>query len=273
LGDNANAKRAAEQAVALYRQTGDRRGLAFALVILAYPLEFLGERVQAEAALHEAYGIARAEGDVYVMCRSLNRLARVVVDLYDDLNLPQAYLEESIQLARGAGLRSQEAQAIEISGVIAAHRKDYDLARQHYRQSLSIYEEIGAPFNAILEKSNLAHLERQLGQYARALDYYRETIAAFHGMGQMGAVAHQLECFGFIALAQDENERALALFAAADQLRGKSSTPMTPDEQRYFDEQLGKLRQNLDPFRFSSIWSEGGGMTVEQAIQSALDPY
>ena len=38
LGDNANAKRVAEESVALYRQSQDRRGLAFALVILAYPL-------------------------------------------------------------------------------------------------------------------------------------------------------------------------------------------------------------------------------------------
>ncbi len=270
LGDNANARRVAEEAVSLYRQAGDRRGLAFALVILAYPLEFLGERAQAEAGLHEAYGIARAEGDVYVMCRALNRLARVVVDLYNDPALPQAYVEESIRLAKGAGLRSQEAQAIEVLGVIAAHRNEHDMARRLFRESLAIYEEIGAPFNAILEKSNLAHLERRVGEYARALEYYRETIAAFRDIGQVGAVAHQLECFGFIALARQENERALTLFAAADRLREKSATPMTPDEQRYFDEQLAQLRQQLDPGRFGSVWAQGSALTMEQAIQLAL---
>jgi predicted ATPase/class 3 adenylate cyclase len=270
LGDNLSARRAAEEAVVLYRRSPDRGGLAFALVILAYPLEFLGERAQAEAALHEAYGIARAASDIYVMCRALNRLAGVVVDLYQDVNLSQAYLDESIQLARRAGLRSQEAQAIEISGVIARHRKDYDLARRLFRQSLEIYEEIGAPFNAVLEKSNLAHLERQLGEYGRALEYYRETIVAFRDIGQMGAVAHQLECFGFIAMARHENERALALFAAAGGLREKSATPMTPDEQRYFDEQLRILRQHVSPARFGSIWSQAGAQTVEQAIQLAL---
>ncbi len=89
LGDNANAKRVAEESVALYRQSQDRRGLSFALVVLAYPLEFLGERVQAEAVLQESYTIARAEGDVYVICRSLNRLARVIIDLHHDLDLSQ----------------------------------------------------------------------------------------------------------------------------------------------------------------------------------------
>jgi tetratricopeptide (TPR) repeat protein len=112
LGDNANAKRVAEESVTLYRQSQDRRGLAFALVILAYPLEFLGERMRAEAVLQESYSIARDEGDIYVICRSLNILARVIIDLHNDLELSQRYVEESLRLAREAGLRSQEAQAV-----------------------------------------------------------------------------------------------------------------------------------------------------------------
>ena len=221
MGDNASAKRVAEESVALYRQSQDRGGLAFALVILAYPLEFLGELAQAEAALQESYAIARTEGDVYVICRSLNRLARVIIDLYHDLNLAQSYMEESCRLAKEAGLRSQEAQAAEILGFIAAHRNDYDAARAYVRESMDIYQEIGATFNVILEKSNLAHLERKLGNHTEALEYYRETILAFRDIGQRGAVAHQLECFGFMALAQNNVERALRLFAAASALREK----------------------------------------------------
>ncbi|MGE5377369.1 MAG: adenylate/guanylate cyclase domain-containing protein [Bacteroidota bacterium] len=124
LGDNVNAKQAAEESVALYRQSQDRRGLAFALVVLAYPLEFLGLRQEAEAALHESYSLAQNEGDVYGVCRSLNRLARVIVQLYHDPDLAQQYVEESLRLAREAGLRSQEAQASEILGFIAIQRND-----------------------------------------------------------------------------------------------------------------------------------------------------
>ncbi|HEY6073990.1 MAG TPA: tetratricopeptide repeat protein, partial [Anaerolineales bacterium] len=202
LGDNASARRVAEESVALFRAGQDRRGLAFALVILAYPLEFLGERLLAEAALHESYSLAREEQDVYLMCRALNRLARVTVREYHDLTLSRTYLEESIRLAKAGGLRSQEAQAVEILGLIAADRNDYDEARSDFQQSLRLYDEIGATFNVTLEKSNLAHLERRLGQYSKALEYYRETIVEFRDIGQIGAVAHQLECFGFIALAQ-----------------------------------------------------------------------
>jgi predicted ATPase len=271
LGDNANAKRVAEESVALYRQSQDRRGLSFALVVLAYPLEFLGERVRAEAVLRESNAIARAEGDIYVICRSLNILARVIVDLHHDLDLSQRYVEESYRLAREAGLRSQEAQASEILGSIAIHRNDYDEARSHFRESLRVYQEAGATFNVILEKSNLAHLERQLVNYADALEYYHETIVAFRDIAQIGAVSHQLECFGFIALAQNQNERALQLFAAANALREKAGTPRMPDEQIYYDDQLNVLRQEMDSKVYESIWSTGHAMSMDQAIQKALE--
>jgi len=241
-------------------------------------LEFLGERVQAEAVLQESYSIARAEGDVYVICRSLNILARVVSSLHQDRDLAQHYVEESYRLAKEAGLRSQEAQSSEILGFIAIDGGDYAAARAHFKESARVYEEIGAAFNVILEKSNLAHLERRASHYEPALEYYRETIVAFRDMGQTGAVAHQLECFGFIALAQNQNkrsspadERALQLFAAANALREKAGTPMRPDEQTYFDEQLKVLREKIDVLLFDSIWSTGYIMTIEQAIEFALE--
>lgn len=271
LGDNVSAKRVAEESVALYRQSQDRRGLAFALIVLAYPLEFLGEREQAEAALQESYSIGRAEGDTYILCRALNRLGHVIVDLYQDLSLAQRYVEDSLRLAKEAKLRSQEAQAFEILGFIATHRNDGESARKYLMESVEAYEAIGASFNVILEKSNLAHLERKLGNYERALEYYRETIVAFRDMGQTGAIAHQLECFGFIALAQNENERALQLFAAANALREKSGTFMTPDEQSYFDEQLKNLHTKMDLKQYDAIWFKGHSMKMEDAIQFALD--
>jgi tetratricopeptide (TPR) repeat protein len=198
-------------------------------------------------------------------------LGRVIVDLHHDLDLSQGYVEESYRLARETGLRSQEAQASEILGFIAANRNDYDAARSHLKESLGVYQEIGATFNVILEKSNLAHLERKLGNYADALEYYRETIIAFRDIAQTGAVSHQLECFGFIALAQNQYERALQLFAAANTLREKGGTPMTPDEQVYFDVQLKSLREKMASMKFDSVWSKGHVMMMEQGIAFALE--
>jgi predicted ATPase/class 3 adenylate cyclase len=271
LGDNTNGKRVAEESIALFRQSQDKSGLAYALVVSAHPHEFLGERLQAEAALMESIAIARTEKNAFVLASALNYLTRITLDLHGDIEAAERYADEAIRISQEAGIEYAVMYAHEMKSVIAIHRKNYDEARTLIERALHACQELGAHFNAIVLKSNLAHMERGLGNHVIALDIYRETIVVFRDMGQTGAVAHQLECFGFIAIAQEQNERALQLFAAANTLREKGSTPMTPDEKVYFDEQLRGVRDRLDKTQFNSIWSNGRAMTMEQAIQLALE--
>ena len=271
LGDNINGKRVAEESVALFRESQDKSGLAYSVMVLAFPLEFLGERLEAEAALMESIAIARSEKNAFILASSLNNLTRVTLDLHGDTATAEQYADEAIRVSREAGVEWTVAVAYEMKGVVALHRENYDEARTFIEKAFHAYQEIGASFNVIVVKSNLAHMERKLGNYARALDLYRETIVAFRDVGQTGAVAHQLECFGFIALAQDYPERALQLFAAANALREKVGTPMTPDEQSYYDEQLKGLREEVNSKQLDVIWSRGSVMTMEQAIEYALE--
>jgi hypothetical protein len=138
-------------------------------------------------------------------------------------------------------------------------------------ESARVYEEVGASFNVVLEKSNLAHLERQTGEYGNALELYRETILAFRDIGQTGAVSHQLECFGFIATALDQNGQAMQLFAAAQALREKAGTPMRPEEKTYFDEQMKILRDKMESPTLEWIWSKGHTLSMDNAIKLAVE--
>jgi len=285
LGDNINGKRVAEESVALFRQSQDKSELAYSLLILAFPLEFLGERLQAEAALMESIAIARSEKNPFVLASSLNNLTRVTLELHGDIEAAERYADEAIRISQEAGVEWNVSVAHEMKGLIALHRKDYDEARTLFEKAINAYQETGASFNVIIAKSTLAHMERELGNYTIAQNLYRETIVAFRDVAQVGAVAHQLECFGFIALAQNQDkhsspedkrsspadERALQLFAAANALREKGGTPMTPDEQVFFDEQLKGLRGKMNPMKFDSTWSKGHLLTMEQAIEFALE--
>ena len=271
LGDNANGKRAAEESVALFRQSEDKGGLAYSLVILSNVLGFLGGHVQAETALMESVAIARSENNPFVLSSALNNLARLTVGLRGDLDAAARYADEAIRISQQVGIEWTAAVAYEVKSIIAVHQKDYQEARAWIEKALSAYQETGAPFNVLMGKSTWAHLERQLGNYAIALDIYRETIVDFRDVGHIGAVAHQLECFGFIALAQNHPERALQLFAAANALRERASTPMTHDEQIYLDEQLKGLRNELNSIQFDAIWSRGRAMTTGQAIEFAVE--
>ena len=48
-------------------------------------------------------------------------------------------------------------------------------------------------------------------------------------------------------------------------------SPMTSEEQAYFDEQMDVLRQDMDPGQFERIWNSGRALTMEKAVQFALE--
>ncbi|HET9589389.1 MAG TPA: tetratricopeptide repeat protein [Anaerolineales bacterium] len=270
LGREREAYDCAQQSIALYRQMDDKTGLASALLVASMPLESVGKLVQAEAALKEALALAQAARNAFIGNWILNNLARVTARLHRDIQTAWDLTEQAIRLSREAGMEWNVANAYEMRGFLAAYSGQYEQARDLFEKAMLAYQEVGAHFNVLLNKSNLAHLERQFGHYQQALERYRESIIGFRDVGQLGAVAHQLECFGFLAMAHDRNERALKLFAAADALRERVDSPMTLEEQTYFDEQINLLRRKLEAPHFDRIWSNGRALTMEQALELAL---
>ncbi len=119
-------------------------------------------------------------------------------------------------------------------------------------------------------QSELGHIARQVGDFAKALEIYRGTILRWQELGSRAAIANQLECFGFISLAQNQPCRAARLLGSAEALRQKISTAMTNWEHSEYDQAAALLRSSLDEAERNACWSAGRAMSMEQAIQLAL---
>ena len=271
--DNEHARRWAEQSVALYRQGGSRdtRGLSYALTILAQAQFFLGERDKADAFLKEAIGLSRVDNDVVGEVGAMSILVRVRAVMFGDLESARGYAEEGIRLAREAGLDQFASLMSYNLGLLAAYRLEAEEARLRFGEAIAGFEEYRAHFAILLAKSDLAHLERNVGNYPRALELYRETITAFRDVGQRGAVAHQLECFAFIAIAQNQFDRGVRLLGAAEAWRERGGTPMTPEELVSHQKQVAVAVERMDSELFDKTWAEGRALTMEQAIQYATE--
>jgi tetratricopeptide (TPR) repeat protein len=260
----------AEGSAALYRQLDDKSGLASALLVGSLALEAAGNLVQAETALKESLSLAQSEENGFIALWALTALARLTARLHGDIQAAWDLTDEALRLTNAAEVAGHVADVYEMRGSLAAYDGRYEEARLWFERAMDGYRAVGADFNVLLNKSNLAHLARQFGHYQEALERYRETIVGFHEVGQLGAVAHQLECFGFLAREDDQNERALKLFAAAEALRERVGSPMTSEEQTYFDEQIKTLRLKLEAHSFDRIWTNGRALTMEQALEFAL---
>ena len=119
--------------------------------------------------------------------------------------------------------------------------------------------------------SEIAHTKRATGNYAEAKQTYRETIKAYQDTGNRPAVAHQLECFAMIAVVDEEPQRAAKLFGAADAIREVTGHKPTDEEQAEEAQFISRLRAMITETEFNALWAAGKSMTMEQAIQLALE--
>jgi hypothetical protein len=119
--------------------------------------------------------------------------------------------------------------------------------------------------------SELGHIARDTRDLNQAKKIYNETIIGWQDLGHRPAIANQLECFAFIAITEEEPQRALKLLGAAEALREKIGSPMANYEVMEYDKEVAQLRAMLVETDFNKLWADGKSMTMEQAIQLALN--
>jgi len=271
-GDHHTGQTAAKKGVALARQLNNPLHLARTLHFLGMSSVFLGDVTLAFEALHESEAICRKFDYKDELASVLQSLAYATMEIHGSpaAKQLQSYMEESLALSRGSVDPEAAVRSEGILAKLAFYRGDLAEARKHADLMLDLHKEMGDQLSVTGHQSGMAHVARQLGNFDEALSLYRETLRDWQKIGHRGAVAHQLECFAFIAKAQEQGERAVKLMSAAEALREASSSPMTPQERVEYDNEVASLRTGMDEKSFVLLWEEGRAMTMEQAIEYAL---
>jgi tetratricopeptide (TPR) repeat protein len=272
-GDHRTGQTAARKGVALARKADDPLQLARALNFLGMSSAFLGDATLAFDSLHESEALCRKFGYNDDLAAILQSLAYATLEIHgaQAAEQLQSYMEESLALSQGSVDPEAAVRTEGILARLAFFRGDMVEARKHADLMLNLHREMGDQLSVTGHQSGMAHVARQMGNYEEALALYRETLPDWQKIGHRGAVAHQLECFAFIAKAQEQGERAVKLMSAAEELREASSSPRTPQEQIEYDKELAGLRAGMNEKIFDLLWEEGRSMTMEQAIELALE--
>ena len=271
LGDNEVVCLTASESIALARKSGDKQILSYALALLSTGKANLGEVEEAYRLAQESLAIAREAGDGPALGYALVTMGELTAIAMQDAEKALAYGEEAIAMSEAGGNRWGSSMTIFGLGYFARSVGDYEQARARFRACLPVFIEFGDKHRINMIQSELAHIEREQGQYRQALHMYRETILEWQRLGHRAALAHQLECFAFIAKAQEQPERAAKLFGAAEALREKINIAMTPQERIQYDREIADLRSNMDEKSFAAHWADGHRMTIDRIIKFALE--
>jgi tetratricopeptide (TPR) repeat protein len=139
LGNYAEAKQLLQQAVALFKATGDPRSIAMALSYLSPVAHTLGHSAEAKQLLYESLTLSRNIGDRWSTILSLNHLG-VVTYQVDAASWPEAKRlhEESLAISKELGDRREIAVSLNYLGDVTCALEQYPEAQQHYLESLQL---------------------------------------------------------------------------------------------------------------------------------------
>jgi tetratricopeptide (TPR) repeat protein len=146
--------------------------------------------------INEAHDKFKEALDIYIknkyedgITKSYQRLA-LIAYMQGDYAKALEYNGKSLEIAISNGNTRQEAIAIEWYGNIYLVKKQIDLAKEKYIESLRIYEAISDRLGVANSIKGLGNLESALNQYYKAQEYYIDAITLFEQMDAKADLAY-----------------------------------------------------------------------------------
>jgi non-specific serine/threonine protein kinase len=233
-GDYGASKALMEESVALYRQVGDKEGIASGLTELGM-VAVLGQR--------------------------------------DDVPLP-AVLEELGELKSELKNRSTLAYLLMLEGLIAMGQGDLERSVTLHEESLELCREIGDTQGVISCLVDLGIIALVRADHEGAAPLLREALRLGWEADYKSAIQHSLHGLAGVAARRERPVRAARLWGAVEGMReayGVHITPLALSISNY-EGRLAAARSRLgdEEEAWSAAWEEGKAMSLERAIEYAF---
>jgi predicted ATPase/class 3 adenylate cyclase len=260
----------AEESLAIYREVGDKQGIATVLIKLGNAATEAGDYETASGFLEEALTIWQELEDKHGTARALISLGWAALRP-GDYQLANARLESALAISRE--LEDTRSIGFELSGLgeVALRRGDYARATKLLEESLELRRQLGSKWGVGVSLGTLGWVAIREGDWKRALARLGESLEVRQEIGDKGGSAWCIERLAEVALAQGNPEKAIRLLSAAGALRISIGSVIDPADQPEYQNRRAALRAELGQERFAALWEEGRALTLEQAITYALE--
>lgn len=271
------------QSASMYRELGPASniGLATSLRVGGYAVTEMGEYSTALPLLKESLDIMRELKFDRGIAEALRQLGwyKFRTGALDDAAMA---FEEALPLARKIGNHYE--MSIVLSGLadVVLYQGDIARAAALEEESLRIAREIGYTWRVPAALGSLAWIAIRQGELEKAAAMLGESVTLRREMGERGGTAWCLEQFAEIAMVQAKREsssqrtaqleRAAQLYGAAASLRAAIGSTVDLADRPEYERHLDLLQRQLPQTAFHASWKEGHTMTLEQAIEYALEP-
>jgi predicted ATPase len=231
-----------------------------------------GDYEPAKAWAQESLALCRELGDAGGAGRALQMLGSVAVGerAYDEAT---RLFEESEALCRRLGDKALLATTILDLGDVALNQAEYDRATALLEESLALFQELGDKDGAAIALYNLGSAALSEGRDERAVGLLSEGLALFGELGYKEGIAYCLEALAAATASDGSVVEAARLLGAADAASEAVGAALEPGERDRHARTESTLRAQLGEERFAELWSEGRGMTLDEAVAYARERF
>lgn len=217
-GDRDRAELLHTQSLQLFRELGNKRGIARSISNLGVVANDRGDNNTAAARYKESLALRRELGDSWAIAVVLNNLGRVARE-QGDLEMASSMFQESRGIFEELGDRVGIGHAIENLGEVADQTGDHAEARALYDASLGLRRELGDKPGMVASLYELGKVAFQQGDYQDAMGFFGESLTIAWELGAKQQVISCLDRLADVALAWGRPERAAELLGMAEGAR------------------------------------------------------
>ena len=268
--DYGHATKLGKESLALSREIGDSLIMGWSLIILGFAEENHGNHERSKTLYEESLELFREEGNIWSKAWALNHLGRATYIL-GNYGRAGELLEESLALFRKVGEKSWGlVNSLSQLSRAALDRGDSHRAKALYEENLTLSEKLGNKSGIGWSLNGLGHVALNQGNYGQAVDLLGKSLALYEEIGITKWIPQPLEGLAGVALAQGQPERAVRLLGAAEAILEDQNFVMPPSHRTEFDRNVAAARAELDEEAFKGAWSQGRKMSTKEAIEYAL---
>ena len=231
---------------------------------------YQGDHASAHLLFEEGLALARDVGDKWGMAFALDGLGAQAAN-QGDYERATTFSEQSLALSREIGAKWLNAITQINLGELARLQGDYQQATRFYEGSLALLREVGDKWFIAIVLHDLGQVAQDQGQYDQAKAIHKESLALCQELGGQRSIAMCLEKLAGVAGAQRQPERAARLLGVAEAIRQAITAPMGALDRPDYERSVTMAYAGLDKEKFAAAWAEGHTMTLERAIEYALE--
>jgi predicted ATPase/class 3 adenylate cyclase len=262
--DPAACGRMGTEAVQIARSLGDDRLLIMSLAVLGQTYFFAGEPDRALALGREAVERARQLGDDVLLALSLLSYL-----LPTDPAASGPLCAEAIACTERSGDHIFNCSLHDNAGYAALRMGDIPGARAHSEAAIAAGEASGT--DHLIALGNLGLVLRAEGNQAGARSEFEKILRISRRRGGNRMMA--LAVLGLACLAGDRGDwrRAGVLHGISRSFLDRTGSPWEEFEARYCQESIDQARAHLGDAQFDRAYAQGTGLSLDDAVNLALD--